>query len=165
MIRSELPFSFSEVCAPSPLPLSSQRGSWRKTTTKQKETDTASRTNNRQQMPFSLSFILIFSGIVKRYEAARETVEGMKKMTRFCAICLPSKRQYFSLKQFLGNLRWTNVGSLNRRQQRRRFFNTRAQRGWGRVKDWQQQQWQQLQQKLQQAFNTRSQRGWRQAKD
>ena len=31
--NKELPFSFSEVCAPSPLPLSSQRGSWRKTTT------------------------------------------------------------------------------------------------------------------------------------
>ena len=96
--------------------------------------NTASSTNNRQQMPFSLLFILIFSGTAKNYEAARETVEGMKKMTRFCAICLPSKRQCFSLKQFLGNRWGTNGGSLDRRQQRHRFFNTRAQRGWERAK-------------------------------
>ena len=103
---------------------------------KQQQTNnnTANSTNNRQQMPFSLLFILIFSGTAKNYEAARETVEGMKKMTRFCAICLPSKRQCFSLKQFLGNRWGTNGGSLDRRQQRHRFFNTRAQRGWERAK-------------------------------
>ena len=127
MIRSELPFSFSRVCKPSPLTsagssaaqgVSKQRLQWKHYNYDHIFLSSVLSGHLYQFLPSSTLTIIIRSHTFKYLERmnTERKQDNFQKLNT--AIHLLWRWQYFFLRQFLGNHR-TNGRSQDRRQQRR----------------------------------------------
>ena len=125
MIRSRLPFSFSQVCKPSPLTSAGSSAAQGVSKQRLKHYNYDHIFNSSQLcavlyhfLPSSTLTIIIRSHTFKYLERmnTERKQDNFQKLNT--AIHLLGRWQYFFLRQFLGNHR-TNGGSQDRRQQRR----------------------------------------------